>query len=66
MEKRIRVEKKQWHRPELIVLTRSKPEEAVLTGCKIELSIAFSNHYHTRCGSQESPCANKCKAVVTS
>ena len=26
--------KKQWVQPELIVLTRSKPEEAVLQGCK--------------------------------
>ena len=23
-----------WHRPELVVLVRSRPEEAVLTGCK--------------------------------
>jgi len=23
-----------WHKPQLIVLARSKPEEAVLTGCK--------------------------------
>lgn len=26
--------KKEWVTPELIVLVRSKPEEAVLTGCK--------------------------------
>ncbi len=26
--------KKSWKKPELIVLVRSKPEEAVLTGCK--------------------------------
>ena len=26
--------KKQWEKPELIILTRSKPEEAVLTACK--------------------------------
>ncbi|MBC8446887.1 MAG: hypothetical protein H8D78_03980 [Chloroflexi bacterium] len=26
--------KKQWQKPELIVLVRSKPEEAVLTACK--------------------------------
>lgn len=23
-----------WHKPEMIVLVRSNPEEAVLTGCK--------------------------------
>jgi hypothetical protein len=27
-------EKKQWTKPELIVLVRSKPEEAVLVACK--------------------------------
>ena len=27
--------KKAWVEPELIVLVRSKPEEAVLTGCKV-------------------------------
>ncbi len=25
---------KKWERPELIILTRGKPEEAVLDGCK--------------------------------
>jgi hypothetical protein len=29
------MEKKTWTVPELIVLVRSKPEEAVLTGCKV-------------------------------
>jgi hypothetical protein len=26
--------KKEWRKPELIVIVRSKPEEAVLCGCK--------------------------------
>ena len=30
-------ENKVWEKPELIVLVRSKPEEAVLTGCKTEV-----------------------------
>jgi hypothetical protein len=34
MEKGIKTENKQWQKPELIVLVRGKPEEAVLTGCK--------------------------------
>jgi hypothetical protein len=29
------MEKKEWTEPELIVLVRSKPEEAVLAGCKV-------------------------------
>jgi hypothetical protein len=32
------MEKKEWSEPELIVLVRSNPEEAVLTACKLELS----------------------------
>ena len=28
-------EKKEWQKPELIILTRSTPEEAVLTACKV-------------------------------
>ncbi len=28
------MDKKQWQKPELIVLVRSKPEEAVLQACK--------------------------------
>jgi hypothetical protein len=27
-------EKKKWEKPELVVLLRSRPEEAVLTACK--------------------------------
>ena len=30
-------EKKKWQNPELIVLVRGKPEEAVLTACKASL-----------------------------
>ena len=29
------MEKKTWETPELIVLVRSKPEEAILKGCKL-------------------------------
>lgn len=28
--------KKKWGKPKLIVLTKGKPEEAVLTGCKLQ------------------------------
>jgi hypothetical protein len=28
------MERKTWQKPQLIVLTRSKPEEALLIGCK--------------------------------
>jgi len=29
------MEKRAWEKPELIVIVRSKPEEAVLNGCKL-------------------------------
>jgi hypothetical protein len=33
-------EKKKWHKPELVVLVRNKPEEAVLGGCKLVVGAA--------------------------
>ena len=35
MGKEIKTEKRPWQKPELIILVRSRPEEAVLMGCKI-------------------------------
>ena len=29
--------KKKWSKPKLIILTRAKPEEMVLSGCKLNL-----------------------------
>jgi hypothetical protein len=34
MDEEIKAQKKQWQKPELIVLVRIKPEEAVLITCK--------------------------------
>ena len=34
-------EKKKWQNPELIVLVRGKPEEAVLTACKGGMSAGW-------------------------
>lgn len=34
MDKEIKTQKKQWHQPELVVLVRGTPEEAVLQGCR--------------------------------
>lgn len=39
-----------WSRPELIVLVRGRPEEAVLTGCKLDLA-------------STGPIKNKCRAA---
>jgi hypothetical protein len=38
MDKQKETGKKLWSKPELTVLVRNKPEEAVLTGCKTEVS----------------------------
>ncbi len=35
MDEEIKTQRKEWQKPELIVLVRSKPEEAVLTHCKV-------------------------------
>ena len=39
------MEKKTWTEPELSVLVRSKPEEAVLGGCKVFSSGIFDGPY---------------------
>ena len=58
------MEKKEWCEPELIVLVRSKPEEAVLAACKrIDLSGAVNDSY-THC--LYAPCAELCNAYVAS
>jgi hypothetical protein len=36
MDEKIKTQRKQWQKPELIVLVRSKPEEAVLSTCKVK------------------------------
>jgi hypothetical protein len=38
-----------WSRPELIVLVRGKPEEAVLDACKTELAGGAYENGHRRC-----------------
>lgn len=40
--------KKEWSRPELTVLTRNKPEEAVLGSCK-GASGSSPNHSYNNC-----------------
>ena len=39
MEEKIGIEKKPWSKPELILLVRGNPEEAVLAGCKMSTTI---------------------------
>jgi hypothetical protein len=58
-------EKKPWVRPELIVLVRGRPEEAVLTACKghgLVLASAIGNFY---CASIDT-CVTGCDAQAPS
>jgi hypothetical protein len=48
-------EKKTWLRPELVVLVRGRPEEAVLAGCKIGGSSGPANH-NKACRGKGTPC----------
>ena len=56
MDERIETQRKQWQRPELTVLVRSKPEEAVLTACKYDTKTAStgSNVSYNGCGGYQS------------
>jgi hypothetical protein len=47
------MDKKVWQKPELIVLVRSKPEEAVLTACKLSTS---PNRTSAGCKAGNGPC----------
>jgi hypothetical protein len=52
---------KQWTNPELIVLVRSKPQEAVLTGCKTVGSGGY--HGTNNACLWESLCHSVCSSV---
>ena len=62
------MEKKEWAEPGLIVLVRSKPEEAVLTACKYADTIGGSNSQNSQCawGGANFPCNILCNALGTS
>jgi hypothetical protein len=47
MDEEIKTQRKQWQKPELIVLVRSKPEEAILLGCKYDVGNGPTRHCNT-------------------
>ena len=53
---------KEWTKPELIVLVRSKPEEAVLTSCK-GVNAAGGDQYAASCLRL---CQNTCQVLTAS
>jgi hypothetical protein len=56
MDEEIKTQRKQWQKPELVVLTRSKPEEAVLTVCKAGSILGPRTSFTSWC--VESGCPN--------
>jgi len=59
-----RKEKKPWEKPELTVLVRSRPEEAVLTGCKTSGG-GGPQALLGKCGYVDGNC-DVCSAIVSS
>jgi hypothetical protein len=57
-------EKKQWAKPELIVLVRSKPEEAVLDSCKGKPGTSGADSANSMCLKAE--CISPCLGYVDS
>jgi hypothetical protein len=59
------MKKKKWQKPELIVLVRNEPEEAVLTGCKGLDTGASSDDVFDGCRLQPD-CVELCSQIVSS
>jgi hypothetical protein len=59
------MEEKEWSEPELIVLVRSKPEEAVLTVCKGDGIATTWGSMNTSCH-YLSVCITICAAIASS
>ncbi len=58
MDEKIKAPKKQWQQPELVVLTRSNPEEMVLAACKGDSipHVSAQNTNSTQCYVNTAPC----------
>jgi len=55
--------KKKWIKPELVILTKSHPEENVLTNCKMSTSTTSSAGSNAKCRWY---CVSDCSSIVTS
>jgi hypothetical protein len=54
MDKHIKNKKNQWSKPELIVLVRGAPEEAVLAACKMSTTVTGGGNQ--ACKATGKPC----------
>jgi hypothetical protein len=69
MNKEIGTQRKQWQTPELTVLMRGKPEEAVLETCKVALiaqTASFPSGVAISCSTPKQACSNACSSLVGS
>lgn len=53
---KLKTSKAKWMRPELLVLTRSNPEEMVLAVCKGDLTTLSPSKKNAGCKQQGTPC----------
>jgi len=58
-------EKKKWDAPQLLVLVRRNPQEAVLTGCKTATTGSGENATADNCSDTALPCA-ACEGAIGS
>lgn len=58
MDKDRKIEKRPWTKPELIVLLRGRPEEAVLLACK-RTGYPIGGGANQPCGRTGRPCVNR-------
>ena len=59
--------KSEWKRPELTVLVRSRPEEAVLTACKGNGIIQTADISHSYCSLEAGyDCHSDCNSIAGS
>jgi hypothetical protein len=54
-----------WKKPELVVLSRSKPEEHVLGACKVAGSALGAGAFNLGCYNSPFPCTD-CSAIASS
>jgi hypothetical protein len=61
----IRKMKKPWEKPKLIILSRGRPEESVLAGCKIS-TVGGPNNVKAKCNLKSGNKCGVCSAITTS
>lgn len=64
-DEKFTIEKETWVKPELTILVRRNPEEAVLTGCKTATTGSGENATADNCSDTALPCA-ACEGAIGS